>query len=417
MDIPRPENKRKKLIRQTVIGGVIVVLAVAATIALSRLERAAPSVPRDSMYVGSVRQGEMLRQVRGTGTLVPREIRWVAAQTDGRVERVIVRPGAEVKPDTILVEMSNADLLQQTEEARYALKAAEAEYTDLELRLKGQQLDQRAALGVARAEYEGARLEAEAHKELAEKGIVPAIEYRRTELLAEQLKIRMDIEEERLNQFSGLMQAQLATQQARLEQVRNTYERRQEQVESLRVRAALSGVLQEVMVETGQRVTLGANIARVARPDDLQAELHIPETQARDVLLGQRVDVDTRNGVVEGRVARIDPAVQSGTVQVDVELTGELPRGARPDLTVDGTIEIERLANVVYTGRPVFGQPNSTIKLFKLIDDGRYAIQVPVEIGRTSVNTVEIMKGLNPGDEVILSDTSAWDDHDRIRLN
>jgi HlyD family secretion protein len=333
------------------------------------------------------------------------------------VDRILVRPGAVVEPDTVLVEMSNPDLMQQTEEARFALEAAEAEYTDAELDLKSQELDQRAALGVARTEYEGQRLQVEAEKELAEDGIVSAIDYRRSELMAEQLRLRLEIEEERLAQFSASIAAQVALQRARLDQVKNAYARRLEQVESLQVRARLAGVLQQVLVEEGQRVTLGANIARVERPDDLQAELQIPETQARDVLHGQLVHVDTRNGIVEWRVTRIDPSVQSGTVQVDVELVGDLPNGARSGLSVDGTIEIERLENVVFTGRPAYGQPNTTISLFKVVEDGRYAVRVPVELGRTSVNSVEIVQGLTPGDEVILSDTSAWDDNDRIRLN
>jgi HlyD family secretion protein len=417
MDIPRPERKRRKRIRQAAIGGGAVLLAAALTVGLTRLEPAAPAVARASVWVDAVREGEMLRQVRGTGTLVPREIRWIAAQTDGRVERVVVRAGAEVAPDTVLVEMSNPELMQQTEEARYEVEAVKAELTEIELRLRGEQLDQRAALAVARSEYEGARLQAEAEKALTDEGIVPAIQYRRSALLAEQLEIRMDIEQERLDQFSDSMNAQVAAQRARFEQARNAYQRRVDQVESLQVRAGLAGVLQEVMVEEGQRVTLGANIARVARPDDLQAELRIPETQARDVQLGQSVQVDTRNGIVEGRVTRIDPAVQGGTVQVDVELMGKLPRGARPDLSVDGTIEIERLPRVLFTGRPAYGQPDTTVGLFKLVEGGRYAVRVPVEIGRTSVNAVEIVQGLAPGDEVILSDTSAWDEYDRIHLN
>jgi HlyD family secretion protein len=417
MDIPRPEIKRKKRIRQIAIGSVVGIVLIVATVGLSRLDPAAPSVARASVWVDTVREGEMLRQVRGPGTLVPREIRWLAAQTEGRVERIIVRPGAVVEPDTVLVEMSNADLARQTEEARYALEVAESEFTEKQLTLKSQQLDQQAAFGIARAEYEGARLEAEAQSDLADEGIVASIEFRRAQLKAEQLKLRMDIEEERLNQFSDSIKAQVASQQARVDKARNDYERRQEQVASLQVRAGIAGVLQQVLVEEGQRVTVGANIARVARPDELQAELRIAETQARDVQIGQKVDVDTRNGIVEGRVIRIDPAVQSGTVQVDVELVGELPRGARPDLSVDGTIEIERLPSVVFTGRPVYGQTNATISLFKVIEDGNYAVRVPVELGRTSVNSVEIVKGLTPGDEVILSDTSAWDDYDRIRLN
>lgn len=417
MDIPRPERKRQKRIRQALFTGIGVVLLVAVTVGVSRLEPAAPRVARASLWVAAVEQGEMLRQVRGPGVLVPREIRWIAAQTDGRVERIFVRPGTTVEHDTILVELSNPDLMRQAEEARYQLEAARAELAEMELRLKSQQLDQRSALAVAETEYESARLEAEANKQLVDEGIVSAIEYQRTELMARQRKIRRDIEQERLEQFAASIEAQLAAQRARFDQVKNAYERRLEQVESLHVRAGIAGVLQEVQVEEGQRVSLGANIARVARPDDLQAELQIPETQARDVQIGQLVHVDTRNGVVDGRVIRIDPAVRSGTVQVDVELVGKLPRGARPDLSVDGTIEIERLENVVHTGRPVYGQPNSTISLFKLVDGGRYAVQVPVEIGRTSVNKVEIVQGLVPGDEVVLSDTSAYDDYDRIRLD
>jgi HlyD family secretion protein len=415
MDIPRPENKRKKRLRQMgfAAGGVLVITA--ATAGLMRLEPAAPSVEGDSVWTDTVREGEMLREVRGPGTLVPRAIRWIGAQAEGRVDRVIVRPGAVVEADTVLVEMSNPELMQETEEARYAVEAAEAELTELKLTLENRRLDQRAALAAARAQYEGSRLQAEAQKAAGD--VVPQLQYQRSELLAEQDKVRWEIEGERLDQFAASMEAQLAVRKARVGQVRNAYDRMRERVESLAVRAGVAGVVQEMLVEEGQRLAVGANIARVARPDDLQAELRVPETQARDVLLGQLVRVDTRNGIVEGKVSRIDPAVQSGTVQVDVELTGMLPRGARPDLSVDGTIEIERLPQVVFTGRPAYGQPNTTVGLYKLVEGGRYAIRVPVELGRTSVNAVEILKGLEPGDEVILSDTSAWDDADRIRLN
>jgi HlyD family secretion protein len=348
---------------------------------------------------------------------VPREIRWVPAQTAGRVERVIVRPGAIVEPGTVLVEMSNTDLLQQSEERRFALEAAEADYADTVLRLNTLQFDQRAAVGVARAEYEGARLQAEAERELADNGIVSVIQYQRSQLLAEQLRLKLEIEEERLSQVSATMDAQLTAQRARVDQARNAYTRLVEQVESLEVRAGLAGVLQAIQVEEGQRVELGANIARVARPDDLQAELRIPETQARHVQVGQRTDVDTRNGIIKGNVIRIDPAVQGGTVLVDVELEGPLPHGARPDLSVDGTIEIERIAHAVYTGRPAYGQADSTIRLFKVVENGDFAVRVPVQIGRTSVNSVEIVQGLESGDQVILSDTSSWDDYERIRLD
>lgn len=415
MDIPRPERKRQKRLRQTFLaaGGVLVLAAV--TVGLTQLEPAAPSVARASVWVDTVREGEMVREVRGSGTLAPRAIRWIGAQADGRVDRVIVRPGAQVEPDTVLVEMSNPDLMQITEEARYAVESAKAELAELELQLRNKQLDQRAAVAAARAEYEGQRLQAEGEK--AAGNAVPLLRYQRSELLAEQLRVKLEIEQERLDQFSASMEAQLAVPRTKVAQAIHTYERRLEQLESLMVRAGTSGVVQAVLVEEGQRVALGANIARVARPDDLQAELRVPETQARDVLLGQLVRVDTRNGIVEGKVSRIDPAVSGGTVQVDVELVGPLPRGARPDLSVDGTIEIERLPQVTYTGRPAYGQPNSTVGLFKLVDGGAYAVRVPVELGRTSVNSVEIVQGLNPGDQVILSDTSAWDDSERIRLN
>jgi HlyD family secretion protein len=285
----------------------------------------------------------------------------------------------------------------------------------MRLTLKSQQLDQRAALASARSEYESARLQAEAERAAGD--VIPALQVQRSELLAEQRKVRFEIETDRLAQFADTIKAQITAREAHVAQVRNAYERKQQQVDWLKVRAGSPGVVQQMLAEDGQTLALGQNIARVARPDDLRAEINIPETQARDVQLGQAVSVDTRNGIVAGKVVRIDPAVQQGTVQVDVDLVGPLPQGARPDLSVDGTIEIERLPRVLFTGRPAYGQPNSTVGLFKLVEDGRYAIRVPVEIGRTSVNAVEIVKGLAAGDQVILSDTSAWDDNDRIRLN
>jgi HlyD family secretion protein len=415
MDIPRPDNKRRKRIRQLGMYGSAALLVVIVSVVVARLEPAAPSVARASVWIDTVREGEMLRQVRGPGTLVPREIRWIAAQTAGHVERVIVKPGAAVEADTVLVEMTNPELKRDTEEARFALDAAEAELTELRLSLKSQQLDQRASLASARSEYESARLKAEAER--AADDVVPALQVQTSELLTEQRKIRLDIETDRLEQFADTMKAQIAAREAHVAQVRNAYERKQQQVDWLTVRAGVAGVVQQMLVEDGQTLALGANIARVARPDDLRAEIDIPETQARDVALGQKVSVDTRNGIVPGKVVRIDPAVQQGTVQVDVDLTGPLPAGARPDLSVDGTIEIERLPRVLFTGRPAYGQPNSTVGIYKLVEDGRYAIRVPVEIGKTSVNAVEIVKGLTVGDQVILSDTSAWEDNDRIRLN
>jgi HlyD family secretion protein len=414
MDIPRPENKKRKRLRQIAIGVGTAVALAAVTIALSQLEPAAPSVDGDTLYTGRVERGEMLRQTRGPGTLEPREIRWIAAQSAGRVDRVVVRPGAVVEPDSILAELSNPDLKRQAEEARYGLEAAKAEFAEFELTLRSEELDQKAAVAQARAAYESARLQAEAERA---SGVMAELQVRRSELNAESLKAAYDIQVERLNQLGATVDAQIAAKRARLAMEQNSFDRVREQVEALSVRAGMGGVVQTVLVEEGAQVQPGANVARVARPDELMAELKVPETQAKDVIVGLRVAVDTRNGIVDGKVIRVDPAASEGTVQVDVELTGKLPPGARPQQSVDGTIEIERLPDVVYTGRPAYGQPNSTITLFKLVDGGAYAVRVPVELGVTSVNQVEIRQGLVPGDEVILSDTSAWDDVDRIRLN
>ncbi len=414
MDIPRPENKKRKRIRQIAIASVTAVVLVAVTVGLSQLEPAAPTVDGDTLYTGTVEEGEMLINVRGPGTLKARQILWVAAQSAGRVDRIVARPGTVVEPDTVLVEMSNPDLMRQAEEARYELEAAKAELTEFDLNLRSQELDQKAAVAAARAAYEAARLLAEANRAA---GVVAELEVRRAELTAEQLKASYDIEIERLNQFGATMEAQVAARRARFAQDQNAYDRVREQVEALQVRSGIAGTVQQVEVEEGAQVQLGANIARVSRPDELMAELRVAETQVRDVVPGQLVAVDTRNGIVDGKVIRVDPISIDGTVQVDVELMGKLPRGARPDQSVDGTIEIQRLPNVVKVDRPTYSQRNSTISLFKLVDGRSYAVRVPVEIGETSVNEVQIIQGLAPGDEVILSDTSAWDDNDRIRLD
>jgi HlyD family secretion protein len=414
MDIPRPENKKRKRIRQLAIGSGTALLLVAVTIGLSRLEPAAPSVDADTQYIGDVTRGEMLLRTRGPGTLVPRTIRWIAAQSAGRVERVIARPGDVVDPDTVLAELSNPDLMRQAEEARYGLEIAKATFAEFELTLRSKELDQKAAVAQARASYEGARLQAEAQRA---SGAVAELDVRRSELNAESLKAAYDIQIERLNQLGATVDAQVAAQRARLAQDQNSYDRVREQVEALSVRAGMSGQVHTVPIEEGAQVQPGANIARVARPDELMAELRVPETQVRDVLVGQLVEVDTRNGIAMGKVMRIDPAASEGTVQVDVELTGKLPPGARPDQSVDGTIELDRLPDVIKMGRCTYCQQNSTVSLFKVVEDGRYAIRQQVEIGRTSVNEVEVRNGLMPGDRVILSDTSAWDDNDRIRLD
>lgn len=416
MDIPRPENRRKRNLRRIGFAALTATVVTALTVALARIEPAAPTVARSSVWIDQVRRGEMLRQVTGSGTLVPREMRWIAAQSEAKVDRIVLRPGAVVEADSIVVMMSNPDLLQHKATALYDLKAAEAALVEARLRLLNEQLEQRAAVASARADYDSARLQREAEKPLADTGIVPALTFKRSALMEEQLKVRMEAVAERLAQFTASMEARLDVQRAHVEQSRNIYQRRVEEVEALQVRAGIAGVLQEVLVQEGQRVTVGANIARVARPDDLRAELQIPQSQAHEIQLDQRVRLDVRTGQIEGRVVRIDPAVQAGTVKVDVDLVGELAPGLRPDLSVEGTIEIERLPNVLFVGRPASVQANSTTTLYKLVDDGTYAARVSVRVGRTSSDSVEILQGLSAGDRLILTDNRAWGDHDRIHL-
>jgi HlyD family secretion protein len=416
MDIARTDFKAQQKKKRLLTGGVAAAAAILVTFGLASLKPAAPEVERGSVWIEAVKRGEMLRQVRGPGTLVPREVRWIPAQTDGRVERILVKPGAQVKPDTVIMELSNPDVLRAFEDARSAAAAGEADYAALKASLESQELDQRAELARARADYESARLQAEAEADLLKDNIVSQIQYKRSQLTAEQLKVRMEIEQERVAKFSHNVDAQLRASAARVEQARSTLKLRRQQFEGLRVRAGLAGVLQQLPLQEGQQVTQGSNLARVARPDELIAELRVAETQAKDIALGQKVAVDTRNGIVEGKVMRIDPAVQNGTVQVDIELTGALPAGARPDLSVDGTIEIERLPDVLYVGRPAYGQPESAVTLFKLTPDGAEANRVRVELGKSSVNVIEIRGGLVEGEQVVLSDTSQWDDYDRIEL-
>lgn len=418
MDRPRDESyKRKKRRNRILAGAAAVILLVAVTVVLSGLEPAAPDVDEQEVWIDTVKRGEMLRRVRGPGTLVPEQIRWITTNVEGRVEEIKLLPGVEVDADSVILRLSNPELQQEMEDAELALRAAEAQYENLKVQLESDLLGQRAEAARIRAEFEEARLQAEADEELYGENLIPEINVKRSRLRRDQLEQRDEIEQERLAKASETTQARLAAQRAELQQRRALYQLRQEQVESLNVTPGIDGVLQQVPVEVGQRVGPGDNLARVAKPDTLKAELRIPETQAKDLVIGQPASIDTRNGVVEGRVTRIDPAVQEGTVTVDVALTGDLPRGARPDLSVDGTIEIERLPDVLYTGRPAYGQPESTIQLFKIVDEGERALRVPVTLGKSSVNTIEIVQGLEEGDRVILSDVSRWDGHDRLRLN
>ncbi|MCL4847245.1 MAG: HlyD family efflux transporter periplasmic adaptor subunit [Acidobacteria bacterium] len=416
VDIPRPDQARKRRLKRATYAVVGITVLFLVTIGVSRLKPAAPSVDRATVWVDTVKRGPMLRQVRGTGTLVPEDIRWIPAVTDGRVERIILRPGAVVTPDTVILELSNPELNQSVFEAELQLRAAEAQLQNRRVELDSQLLTQRAQLATVEAEFRQARLQAEADEILAKDGLTSELTMKISRSRAEELDNRTTIERQRLEMAEKGMRSQIAVQQAEVDRLRTLFELRRSQLDALKVRAGTAGVLQQVPVEVGARVTPGTNLARVADPGRLKAELRIAETQARDIALGQVAAVDTRNGVVAGRVSRIDPAATAGTVLVDVELVGDLPRGARPDLTVDGTIELERLDNVLYVGRPAFGQEQSTVGLFKLDGQGG-ASRTAVRLGRSSVNTIEVLEGLQPGDQVILSDMSAWDAFDRVRLN
>ncbi len=417
MDIVRKNVGRNKKIRNLIYSLIGLAIIVSITVGLSRLKPAAPTLDRATVWVDKVKQGSMLRQVRGLGALVPEDIRFIPATTQGRVEKILVRPGAVVTKDTVLIILSNLELEQTVQDVDLQLKGAQAEYANLRVKLESQKLDQRAVAASVQADYSQAKLQAEANEELYKKGLLSELQYKLAKTKAEELSTRCGIEKERIAISFESTEAQLATQQAKIDQLQALYQLRQNLLNSLNVRAGSDGVLQQLSVEVGQQVTLGTNLARVANPSHLKAELKIAETQAKDILLGQNASIDTRNGIITGRVSRIDPAVLQGTVTVDVLLTGELPKGARPDLSVDGTIELENLTNILYVGRPVHGQTNSTIGIFKLDSTGKEAFRVTVKLGRSSVNTIEVLEGLSVDDQVILSDMSAWDVYNRIRLN
>ena len=417
MDIPRKEAARRKRIRQGIIGLVLLAAAGGVSWGLSRLKPAAPSVERATVWLDTVKRGPMLRQVRGLGTLVPEDILWIPATTDGRVEQQLALPGIVVKPDTVLIVLSNPELQQATVDAEWKLRAAEAELANLKVKLESDRLTQEAAAATVESEANKSKLTADRDVELNKLGLEADLVAKTSVATAQDWANRTRIEKKRLEINPEAIKAQIAVQQAAVEQFRALWELKKSQVEALRVRAGVNGVLQQVPVEVGQRVAVGTNLARVVQPEKLKAELKIPETQAKDVAMGQKAEVDTRNGMIQGRVSRIDPAAKDGTVTVDVKLEGALPQGARPDLSVDGTIEIERLTDVLYVGRPTFGQPNSQVTLFKLDADGKGATRSQVKLGRSSVNTIEILEGLRVGDQVVLSDMSAQDAYDRIRLN
>lgn len=416
VDIARPPSVlRRKKIRRITIGASIVVVVVLITLGLSRLKPAAPTVDLGTVLTDTVKRGEMLRQVRGLGTLVPEDIRWIPATTDGRVERIVVRPGTTVTPDTVIIELTNPRVEQEAHDADLAQRAAEAELASLRVQLTNELLAQRAAAATVQADFTQAKLAAEANERLGKEGLVSELILKQSVARAEELATRHELEQKRLASAAGSIDTRLSAQRAVVEQRRALADLRRSQASALRVRAGVAGVLQELPLQVGQQVAPGTNLARVADPQRLRADLRIAETQAKDLTIGQRASIDTRNGIVPGRVIRIDPAAQAGTVGVDVALEGELPRGARPDLNVDGTIEIEHLRNILYVGRPAFGQEQSVVTLFKLEADGTHAVATRVRLGRSSVQTIEVVEGLQAGDRIILSDTSAYE-VDRIRL-
>jgi len=374
------------------------------------------------VWRGTVERGPMVRDVRGLGTLVPEETLLIPATTQGRVARILVRPGTPVKANTVVMVLTSPELETDTLNAEYALKAAEADYENLKVTLEKTKLDLQATIGTIQGDYNTAKLQADRDAALAKEGLFSEVDAKISAGKAQELMNRLNLEKQRLTINAQAEEAQLAAQRVKVEQLRGQYNLKKSQVDQLQVKAGFDGVLQQLPtpVEVGQNVAAGTPLGKVAQPSKLKAELKIAETQVKDVRFGQHAVIDTRNGLIEGRVSRIDPSILNGTVTVDVALiVGKdgLPDGARPDLSVDGTIELERLNNVLFVQRPVFGQQDSTVQIFKVEPDGKYANKVKVALGRAAVNTIEVKDGLKAGDVVILSDMSAYDTYDRIKLN
>jgi HlyD family secretion protein len=419
MDIVRDASvKKKKRQKQTLMIVVAVVAVLGVTLGVSKLKPAPPSVEFGQIWPDSVKRGSMLRQVHGLGSLVPipDDVRLIPAETDVHVERIMILPGTPVKPESVIMELSNPQVEQEAVSADLELKAAEAEYHNTKAKIDSDLMNLRSQAATVEADYENAKRDADANRELNKIGVLSKAALEASLSKERELATRKKIEEDRIAENTKAIETQLAVQQSTIEQKRVMAQLKHRQKDALHVRAGISGVLQEVPVQVGQRLAQGTILAKVVQPEHLKAELKIPETQAKDVTPGQKADIDTHNGIVQGTVSRVDPAVQAGTVTVDVTLDGPPPKGSRPDLSVDGTITLERLDNVLYVGRPAFGQEKSTVGMFKIDPDGKTATRVPVELGRGSVNTIEIVRGLKEGDQVILSDMSRWDNQDRIRL-
>jgi len=428
MDIQRKGVGKRKAIRLVATVVVLAVVGVGITIGLAKLKPAAPGVEMSTLWPDSVRRGPMLREVRGLGTLVPEDTMLITARTDGRVDRILIRPGTPVKADSVVMMLSSPELENTLVTAEYALKAAQADYQNLKVTLQKQLFDMQAVVSQAEADYNTAKLQADRDTALAKEQLLPNVDAEISKVKAQQLYDKLQIEKKRIATFNEQEAAQLGAQNVRVEQLRADFGLKKSQVDQLKVRAGFDGMLQALPppmtpVEEGQKVAAGAALGKVAQPSHLKAELKIAETQVKDIAIGQPAMIDTRlagggsNGLIQGRVSRIDPSILNGTVTVDVALKGALPSGARPDLSVDGTIQLEKLDDVVFVGRPVFGQQDATVQLFKIDPDGKYAQKVKVTFGRSSVNTIEVKEGLKVGDRVILSDMSAYDNYDRIKLN
>lgn len=417
VDIKRdPAILKKKRMRQSALAVVGVVALILVTIGVSKLKPAAPEVERSTVWIDVVKRGPMTRAVRGAGRLVPEDIRWITATTSGRVERIVLRPGAQVAPGTVIAILTNPQLQQQVLQARLAAETAQANLKNARATAQSQLMSQEADVVRVRSEYNQQRLQLEADEELAKQGLIGQIQLKGSQSREAQLKNQLKVAEDRLKIARDNVDAQLAPQMAAVNQLAAEYQLRSRELGDLQVKSTMAGQLQALPIEVGENVGAGTNIARVSNPARLKAELQIAETQTRDLAIGQPAEIDTRNGIVKGYVSRIDPAAQGGTVGVDVTLDGELPAGARPDQSVDGTIQLEHLPDVIQVGAPAFGSENSTVSLFKLDGKGE-AHRVQVRLGRRSVSLVEVVEGLQPGDQVILSDMSQYDANDRVRIN
>jgi HlyD family secretion protein len=428
MDVQRKGVKQKKIIRLAVIGVVVVGASVGGWMALAKLKPAAPGVEFSTLWPDTVKRGPIVLDVHGLGTLVPEDTMLITATTEGRIDRILIRPGTQVRADSVVMILSSPELETQLMSAEYQWKAAQADYDNLKVTLEKQLLDMQSMEAQVSSDYATAKLQADRDANLAKNNLMPAIDAQISEVKAKELASRLEIEKKRLATYATGETAQLASQKVKVDQFKAEYDLKKSQTDQLKVKAGFDGMLQALPatmtpVEEGQKVQAGTALGKVAQPTHLKAELKIAETSVKDIAIGQPAVIDTRlagsgwDGIVHGQVSRIDPSILNGTVTVDVALKGPLPNALRPDLSVDGTITYAKLDDVVYVGRPVFGQQDASVRLFKVEPDGKYANAVKVTFGRSSVNNIEIKEGLKVGDKVILSDMSAYDSYDRIKLN